>query len=315
MSFQAREPVLVIGLGGTGAGLAAEAGRALGADFLAISNDERDRPEEGSFLHVSTGPVINPSIQLIRGSAFGMAGEIAAKISGYSTVIMMSNLAGKAGAGLAPAMAEICKEAGAELVSFAIMPFRYEKDRIFNSGVSLRRLRENSQCTIVLDNDSLSESNPDLSPKECYGIANSAIMHVVRSMGETGIAGETSVLSSGRGGQEIEDSLRDSLKMLYGSTHPDSVKRSMLYVVGGENLPTGVIRSITSLTEGTVSEDSTTQTDGSSEESKVVMVSSVQGMAKFERYDPLGAIPQENMLDWQTPESSIDCGLDLYQME
>ena len=53
----------------------------------------------------------------------------------------------------------------------------------------------------------------------------------------------------------------------------------------------------------------------SSNESKVVMLSSIQGMTKFEKYDPLGMIPQENTLDWTTPDCSIDCKLDLYQLE
>ena len=83
---------------------------------------------------------------------------------------------------MAPVVSEMCKESDKGLVSFAIMPFKYEKDRIFNSGVSLKRVRENSECTIVLDNDSLLESNPDLTPKACYDIANSAIMHVVKSL-------------------------------------------------------------------------------------------------------------------------------------
>ena len=33
----------------------------------------------------------------------------------------------------------------------------------------------------------LLESNPDLSPKACYDIANSAIMHVVESLGSSEI--------------------------------------------------------------------------------------------------------------------------------
>ena len=45
------------------------------------------------------------------------------------------------------------------------------------------------------------------------------------------------------------------------------------------------------------------------------MLSSIQGMTKFDNYDPLGAIPQEDSLDWSTPECSIDCQLDLYQLE
>ena len=228
----------------------------------------------------------------------------------------MSNLAGKAGSAIAPVVSEMCKESDKGLISFAIMPFKYEKDRIFNSGVSLKRVRENSECTIVLDNDSLLESNPDLSPKACYDIANSAIMHVVESLGSSEMYAETNILTTSKDGQNIEDSLRDSLKMLYENAPPNAVKRSMLYVVGGSNIPVGVLNSITSLTSAILNESSS-QVDmtSTSEESKVVMLSSIQGMTKFDNYDPLGMIPQEDTLDWSTPDCSIDCKLDLYQLE
>ncbi len=67
----------------------------------------------------------------------------------------------------------------------------------------------------------------------------------------------------------------------------------MLYVVGGSNIPVGVLNSITNLTSGILNE-SNSQIDmiSSSEESKVVMLSSIQGMTKFDNYDPLGMIPQ-----------------------
>ena len=228
----------------------------------------------------------------------------------------MSNMAGKAGSAMAPVVSEICKESDKGLISFVIMPFKYEKDRIFNSGISLKRVREDSECTIVLDNDSLLESNPDLSPKACYEIANSAIMHVVKSLETSEISNETSILTTSKDGQDMEDSLRDSLKMLYDNAPPNSIKRSMLYVVGGSNIPVGVINSITSLTTGIVSESSSEiDMTSNSDNSKVVMLSSIQGMTKFDNYDPLGMIPQEDTLDWSTPDCSIDCKLDLYQLE
>ena len=316
MSFQVKEPILVIGLGGVGSKLAIKAKDALNSDCLIISNDKNDFSSENPSVHISTDSVVNPSVQLIRGSTYKVADEIKSKISNYSTVILMSNLAGKAGSAIAPVVSEMCKEADTGLVSFAIMPFKYEKDRIFNSGVSLKRVRENSQCTIVLDNDSLLESNPDLSPKACYDIANSAMMHVVNSLGSSEISNETNILTTSKEGQHIEDSLRDALKMLYGNAPPNSVKRSMLYVVGGSNIPVGVINSITNLTAGIVNE-SNSQIDmtSNSDNSKVVMLSSIQGMIKFDNYDPLGMIPQENTLDWSTPDCSIDCELDLYQLE
>ena len=315
MSFQVKEPVLVIGLGGVGSKLANEAKNTLNSDCLMISNDSKDFSSENESIHISTDSIINPSVQLIRGSTFKISEEIKSKISQYSTIVLMSNLAGKAGSAIAPVVSEICKEADKGLISFAVMPFKYEKERIFNSGISLKRVRENSQCTVVLDNDSLLESNPDLTPKACYSIANSAIMHVVKSLETVQITSETNILTTSKDGQSMEDSLRDSLKMLYQNAPPNAIKNSMLYVAGGENIPVGVINSIKNISSGITNESNSQISVSSSDESKVVMLSSVQTMTKFDNYDPLGMIPQEQTLDWDTPDCSIDCKLDLYQLE
>ena len=315
MSFQVKEPILVIGLGGVGSKLANEAKNILNSDCLIISNDSKDIASENESIHVSTDSIINPSIQLIRGSTYKISEEIKSKISQYSTIVLMSNLAGKAGAAIAPVVSQMCKETDKELISFAVMPFKYEKERIFNSGISLKRVRENSQCTIVLDNDSLLESNPDLTSKACYNIANSAIMHVVKSLESSEISSETSILTTSKNGQSMEDSLRDSLKMLYENAPPNAIKSSMLYVTGGDNIPVGVINSIKNITGGITNESNSQISTSSSDESKVIMLSSVQGMTKFDNYDPLGMIPQEQTLDWDTPDCSIDCKLDLYQLE
>jgi len=315
MSFQVKEPILVIGLGGVGSKLANEAKNILNSDCLIISNDSKDITSENESIHVSTDSIINPSIQLIRGSTYKISKEIKSKISQYSTIVLMSNLAGKAGAAIAPVVSQMCKETNKELISFAVMPFKYEKERIFNSGISLKRVRENSQCTIVLDNDSLLESNPDLTSKACYNIANSAIMHVVKSLESSEISSETSILTTSKNGQSMEDSLRDSLKMLYENAPPNAIKSSMLYVTGGDNIPVGIINSIKNITSGITNEANSQISTSSSDESKVIMLSSVQGMTKFDNYDPLGMIPQEQTLDWDTPDCSIDCKLDLYQLE
>ena len=126
---------------------------------------------------------------------------------------------------------------------------------------------------------------------------------------------ETNILTTSKEGQNIESSLRDSLKMLYENAPPNAVKRSMLYVVGGNNVPVGIINSISNLTSGILESHSQVDMTSTVDESKVVMLSSIQGMTKFDNYDPLGMIPQEDTLDWSTPDCSIDCKLDLYQLE
>ena len=316
MSFQVKEPILVVGLGGAGSKLAVQAKDIVNSDCLVISNDQKDLQVECQTIKVSTDSIVNPSVQLIRGSTYKVSEDIKSTISRYSTVIIMANLAGKSGSAISPVVSEICRESNVGLVSFAIMPFKYEKDRIFNSGISLKRLKADSDCTIVLDNDSLLESNPDLNTSACYEIANSAVLKVVNSLYSSEISTETNIITSSKEGQNIEESLRDSLKMLYGTASPNSVKRSILYVAG-ENIPVGVLNSITNMTSGILNENNSQVglETSTSEESKIVMLSTIQGITKFENYDPLGIIPQEDTLDWSNPDCSIDCKLDLYQLE
>jgi len=227
---------------------------------------------------------------------------------------MMSNLAGKAGIGIGPIISKICKEEEKNLLSFAIMPFKFEKERIFQSGIALKRIREDSHCTIVLDNDALLDSNPELTLKQCYDISNKAIDSVVLSLKSSEISDDTNILSASKTSDDLEISLKDSLRMLLEDVPPNSIKRSMLYVYGGGHIPVGVLNTISNITGGAFDGDST-HVEMSSEESKVMLLSSIQGETKFDKYDPLGIISAEKTIDWDEPECSIDCELDLKQLE
>ena len=313
MTFQLTEPILVIGLGGVGTRLAEKTKKSLNSDCLMISHDQNDITAENS-IKISTKSVVNPSTNLIRGSTLETSDEIKKNITNYSTIILMSNLAGKAGTGIGPIVSKICKQEQKNLLSFAVMPFKFEKERIFQSGIALKRIRQDSQCTIVVDNDALLDSNPDLTQKQCYDISNNAIESMVHSLKSSEISDNTNILSTSKTADDIEVSLKDSLRMLYEDAPPNSIKRSMLYVYGDGNIPVGVLNTISNITGGTFDEDST-HIEMSSEESKVMMLSSIQGETKFDKYDPLGIISSEKTIDWDEPECSIDCELDLKQLE
>ena len=313
MTFQLTEPILVIGLGGVGTRLAEKTKKSLNSDCLMISHDQNDITAENS-IKISTKSVVNPSTHLIRGSTLETSDEIKKNIANYSTVILMANLAGKAGTGIGPIISKICKQEQKNLLSFAVMPFKFEKERIFQSGIALKRIRQDSQCTIVVDNDALLDSNPDLTQKQCYDISNNAIESMVHSLKSSEISDNTNILSTSKTADDIEVSLKDSLRMLYEDAPPNSIKRSMLYVYGDGNIPVGVLNTISNITGGTFDEDST-HVEMSSEKSKVMMLSSIQGETKFDKYDPLGIISSEKTIDWDEPECSIDCELDLKQLE
>jgi len=313
MTFQLTEPILVIGLGGVGTRLAEKTKKSLNSDCLMISHDQNDITVENS-IKISTKSVVNPSTHLIRGSTLETSDEIKKNIANYSTIILMSNLAGKAGTGIGPVVSKICKQEQKNLLSFAVMPFKFEKERIFQSGIALKRIRQDSQCTIVVDNDALLDSNPDLTQKQCYDISNNAIESMVHSLKSSDISDDINILSTSKSTDNIESSLKNSLRMLYEDAPPNSIKRSMLYVYGGNNIPVGVLNTISNITGSTFDEDSI-HVEMSSEESKVVMLSSIQGETRFDKYDPLGIISTENTIDWDEPECSINCELDLKQLE
>ena len=313
MTFQLTEPILIIGLGGVGARLAEKTKKTLNSDCLIISHDQKDLTAENS-IKIPTKSIVNPSTHLIRGSTLETSDEIKKNITNYSTIILMGNLAGKAGTGIGPIVSKICKQEQKNLLSFTIMPFKFEKERIFQSGIALKRIRQDSKCTIVVDNDALLDSNPDLTQKQCYDISNIAIESMIHSLKSSEISEDINILSTSKSTDDIESSLKNSLRMLYEDAPPNSIKRSMLYVYGGNNIPVGVLNTISNITGGTFDEDSI-HVEMSSEESKVVMLSSIQGETRFDKYDPLGIISIENTIDWNEPECSIDWELDLKQLE
>ena len=314
MTFEVKEPVLVIGLGGVGIRLASEIRETLGADSLKISQDKKDVSEHNS-IHISTKSIINPSVQLIRGCAMEQSERIAEHMSQYETVIIMANLAGKSGAALAPVVSSICKEQNKNLLSFAIMPFKFEKDRIFQSGISLKRLRMNSDSTIIIDNDAVLDSNPDLTAEKCYDVTNNAIKCLATSIKSSSLTDDTNIMSTSRNVENMEDSVKDSIRMLYEDAPPNSIKRSMLYVYGANKIPVGVINSISNILGGIFDQNNSQVDMSTSNNTNVVLLSAVEGETRFEKYDPLGMISRDKTLDWNEPETSFNCELDLTQIE
>ena len=314
MTFEVKEPVLVIGLGGAGIELASEIREILGADSLKISQDKKDISEHNS-IHISTKSIINPSVQLIRGCAMEQSEKIAEHMSTYETVIIMANLAGKSGAALAPVVSSICKEQNKNVLSFAIMPFKFEKDRIFQSGISLKRLRMNSDSTIIIDNDAILDSNPDLTAEKCYDITNNAIKCLATSIKSSSLTDDTNIMSTSRNSENMEDSVKDSIRMLYEDAPPSSIKRSMLYIYGASKIPVGVINSISNILGGIFDENNSQVDMSTSGNTNLVLLSAIAGETRFDKYDPLGIILKDKTLDWDEPETSFKCELDLTQIE
>ena len=129
------------------------------------------------------------------------------------------------------------------------------------------------------------------------------------------ISDDMNIMSTSKTEEDLETSLKDSMRMLYEDAAPSSIKRSMLYVYGGSKIPVGVINSISNIVGGIFEEDNTHVDMSSSENTNVVMLSAIQGETRFDKYDPLGIIAHDKTIDFDEPECSIKCELDIPQLE
>ncbi len=317
-SLPVKDPLLVVGIGGAGSRIATAASNAMGCRCLLISNDKNDLVNDNHIL-VRSGQWLNPSTYKLRSFASLKQDQIRSAVEGFNTIIVISNLAGRAGAAMAPVVCGIAKE-NATVISVAIMPFGFEKDRIFASGVALKRVRESSHSVVVMDNDSFLENNPELTKEECFAITNTAITEVLFSMHLSGIDPQMSLLCTSKQSGDSETSLRDSAAMLHQQISDTSaIKRAMIYVVGGEKLPISSLDRIVSYAQGIFKEEGTTEvamsTIASTGGIRTHMVVSATQKTRFDSYDPLGAIPKENYLDWSEPESTPDIQLAIPVLE
>lgn len=325
-------PVLVVGAGGAGSRLAPEAAAAIGCDYVRVSNDPADLGGGaaggsggnggGRDILVPTGGVVNPSSAMIRGCATspGVAARLGDALRGRGSAVILASLAGRSGAAIAPVVSRMCRKAGIGAFSLAIMPFGFEMDRIFSSGTALKRLRADCACTVVIDNDAVLLSNPSLSPASTRRITNPAIICAAASLrGASAPPDGVSVVTAGGQAAALEEAARRSLSMLYAGAGPRDVSSSVIHVFGGDEAPVGAIDTVSRLLRGALGCDGTVDyshaAGGGGGAGGVVMVSALRSTAKFDAYDPLGAIPAESTLDWDEPERSIDAGLDLPQAE
>ncbi len=272
-------PVMIIGIGGAGTRIARMMMNISALDTMLISSNPSDlmgiKGDDGSRSNedndasigldtsyieaarvkkvlLNTG-VLNPSPYTIRGSLLAYERSIRNELVGYNTYIMVANLAGRNGVAIAPLLAGMIKASSsvkannnARLITFAIMPFGFESDRLFRAGVALKKLSEVSDCTIVIDNDSFLTNNPDLSIERCYKIVNGIVLAVFRIMiMMNGEVNGLNLISAGIGGS-VDAIVKDALRMLYSNTKPDKVKNALLYIVdrSTEGISIGLIDSL-----------------------------------------------------------------------
>jgi cell division protein FtsZ len=342
-----RKPVLLLGVGGLGSRLASKIAKELGCACSIVTDDENCDTGGYPTVLINTHSWVNPSGRKLRFYAQASVDRIGALVAGYNTVLIISNLAGKAGIALCPTVCNIIRDQrhslasnqenadtfssstmqpkatatnDIDVITFAIMPFKFEKNRIFDAGISLRRIRESSGAVVIIDNDSFLDNNPDLTISQCYDVTNQAIVDTISSYYQTEFNVDLSLLSVGRPDREsVSASAMDSLAMLADNADIESVRRTLVYVMGGDRISIGAMNGLVDTVQSIFRKDNVSDVNfmmTNPGNVTVHLLSSIVSRTKFDGYDPLSEfIPSSDNLDWDELECSPEFSLDIRNIE
>lgn len=310
--IELRKPALLIGIGKIGKDIVSKLND-VEHDFLLISNNKEDL-EVSSSLHIDCKSWINPSTYKIRSFLEFHKEEICSKLSEYQTIILVTSLGEKTGIAIAPIISHIAKNIpNKRLISVVTMPFGHEKDRLFQASISLKRISLDSDINFVVDNDAYVEINPHLTIADCSKITDEIVLNAIKLIPQITLNLGTNLVSGTLKENNIEVGIKDLIAQLYSSLGTSSITKSVLYVNGARNEPIGRLNEMLSnfqnSMEGDTNDVSFVVTDSS--RNSMHLIASIKGRTKFDSYDPLNLIPDENILDWDIPESHPNINLPL----
>jgi cell division protein FtsZ len=207
-----------------------------------------------------------------------------------------------------------------DVITFVIMPFNFEKSRIFDAGISLRRIRESSGAVVVIDNDAFLDNNPDLTISQCYDLTNQAIFDTISSIYQTEFNADLNLLSVGRSDRDsVSNSALDSLAMLLDNADIESVRRTLIYIMGGDRISVGAMNGLVNTVQSVLRDDNLSDVNlmvSNPGHVNVHLLSSIISRTKFDSYDPLSEIiPSKNNLDWDELDSFPEISLDIKDVE
>ncbi len=298
--------LLIIGVGETGSKITLDIIKEVNSEYLLLNTKKNSKYITKNIM-IDITSWINPPIHKIRESFLEKRDKISAIINNYNNIIIIGNLASKFGIALIPLLTNILHKMGdKKIFSFVIMPFGFEKGKIFNSGVSLSFINNYSNSTVIVDNNSFLKNNPELSFPECFRITNNAIKDIIISSCEKGFPNDFNVIATCKESDNIEKVFSNSLTMFNNSNIKTIEKTFMFIYPAKEKIDKidSIIKTVERISNESDNEINiiSSNTDNLT---KIHLMSKTNDLL-FSEYDPLNQfIPINNFLDFE-PETNQD---------
>jgi len=184
------------------------------------------------------------------------ATEVERVIGDSALVFVATTLGGGTGTGASPLVAKIAKEYGALTLGIVTIPFNVEGTRIDKAKEGLKRLSEECDSVIVVDNNRLRKVAGNLPLRDAFGVANEHIGSFIKgitdaisspSLMNLDFADMTAIMKDGgvcaigfgegSGDSKVEDAVEQALdSQLLDIGDIRKTKGALIHIEGGEDM-------------------------------------------------------------------------------
>jgi len=163
----------------------------VGAETIAINTDAQDLLYTDSDKKVLIGRELTSGLGAGGDPKVGMEAarenkeDIKKALQGADLVFLTCGLGGGTGTGGLPVVAEVAKKMGILTIAIVTLPFSMEgKQRMANAREGLSNLGDNVDTLIVIPNDKLLETVPDVSLGTAFKICDEILVNAVKGIAE-----------------------------------------------------------------------------------------------------------------------------------
>ena len=253
---------LVVGVGGGGNNSINRLSRigVYGAKTVAVNTDREHLQNIQADTKMLIGKHINKGLGT--GGNPNVGAECAeAAISGFKSmfkkadlVFITAGMGGGTGTGASPVIAEVARRSGAMVITIATMPFTVERNRKKTAYQGVRRIKEFSNSTILLDNDKLLDVVPDLPVDQAFGVMDALISELIKSITEIitlpslinldfndvrsvlGNGGVSTLMTGESSIKDPEKAVKEASKNPFLNIDYTGAKKALIHVTGGPDL-------------------------------------------------------------------------------
>jgi cell division protein FtsZ len=297
----------IIGVGNAGKKITNEVLEKVNLDYLFLENHSSAGSDYENKIEISIPSRINPTSDQIRKTLLESSEEILSKVNQYQSIIIVGNLGSKFGSAVLPVLSQMLKNnVNREIICLTILPFGFEKEKLFRCGVSLSFLCKFVNSVIVIDNNAVIRNDIDVSIEECYKITNTAIIDIIVQSLNKSFPDKLNFVASNKSIYGIKDAFIETMAQLTEKIDINSIQKCSLYLCKPTeriSIMKNIIDTANNLFSG-VEQEINILEEGNDITKCHILVKTNKDI--ISGYDPLNfLIPNKNILDFE-PEIAME---------